>query len=43
MGMIYYNKKRAAIIADWTPEEIEDENTNDVRLGDKKYTFVYTL
>ncbi|CAK7212690.1 hypothetical protein SBRCBS47491_001552 [Sporothrix bragantina] len=43
MGMIYHNKKRAAIIANWTPEEIEEENTNDVRLGDKKYTFVYTL
>ncbi|KAH8653886.1 major facilitator superfamily transporter [Xylariales sp. PMI_506] len=43
LGMIYQNKKRARIIANWTEEQIEEENTNDVRLGDMKYTFVYTL
>ena len=35
------NRRRAKIVANMTPEEIEEENTNDVRYGDKKYTFVY--
>ncbi|KAL1858131.1 hypothetical protein VTK73DRAFT_7926 [Phialemonium thermophilum] len=43
-SLIYHNKKRAKIIASWTPEQIAEENANDdVRRGDMKYTFVYTL
>lgn len=35
------NHRRAKIVANMTPEEIEDENSDDKRYGDKKYTFVY--
>lgn len=36
-----WNRYKAKKIASMTPEEIEDENTNDVRYADKKWTFVY--
>ena len=36
-----FNRSRARKIAQMTPEEIEEENTNDVRVGNKKLTFVY--
>jgi nitrate/nitrite transporter NarK len=36
-----WNRYKAKKIANMTPEEIEDENTNDVRYSDKKWTFVY--
>ncbi|KZP01749.1 MFS general substrate transporter [Calocera viscosa TUFC12733] len=39
----YANHLRAKKIASMTPEEIEEENKSDVRVGDKKYTFVYGL
>ncbi|KZT56779.1 MFS general substrate transporter [Calocera cornea HHB12733] len=37
------NRSRAKKLATMTPEQIEEENTSDVRVGDKKYTFVYGL
>lgn len=37
------NKRRAAKVAMMTPEEIEEEEYSDKRLGDKKMTFVYCL
>ncbi|KZO92932.1 MFS general substrate transporter [Calocera viscosa TUFC12733] len=37
------NRSRAKKLANMTPQQIEDENTSDVRVGDKKYTFVYGL
>lgn len=37
------NRYRARKIASWSPQEIEYERVNDTRLGDKKYTFVYSL
>ncbi|OAA65321.1 Major facilitator superfamily domain, general substrate transporter [Niveomyces insectorum RCEF 264] len=42
MSLVYQNKRRAKIIANWTPEQIAEENANDIRRGDMKYTFVYT-
>ncbi|KAF1958641.1 MFS general substrate transporter [Byssothecium circinans] len=36
-----WNKYKAKHIASMTPKEIEEENTNDVRYADKKWTFVY--
>ena len=38
---IFINHKRAKKVANMSPEEIEEENNNNVRYGDKKYTFVY--
>jgi len=40
--LLHINKKRAKKVAEATPEEIEAENVSDERLGDKKWTFVYT-
>jgi hypothetical protein len=37
------NKYKAKKIAQMTPEQIEEERTNDVRWADRKYTFVYGL
>jgi hypothetical protein len=37
------NNYKAKKVAQMTPEEIEEENTNDVRWADRKYTFVYGL
>ncbi|RFU30412.1 hypothetical protein B7463_g5923, partial [Scytalidium lignicola] len=37
------NRYKAKKVAQMTPEEIEQENTNDVRWADRKYTFVYGL
>jgi hypothetical protein len=37
----FWNRYKAKKIANMTPEEIEEENTNDVRYADKKWTFVY--
>ena len=37
------NRWRAKKIADWTPEQLEEENMSNKRVGDKKYTFVYGL
>jgi len=39
----FANKRKAKKVAAMTPEEIEDENTNDIRYADSKYTFVYGL
>jgi hypothetical protein len=39
--LIIVNKRRAAILANMTPEQLHDELTDDVRVGDKKYTFVF--
>jgi hypothetical protein len=39
----FANKRKAKKVAAMTPEEIEDENSNDVRYADAKYTFVYGL
>ncbi|KAF2643107.1 MFS general substrate transporter [Massarina eburnea CBS 473.64] len=36
-----WNSYKAKKVASMTPEEIEEENTNDVRYADKKWTFVY--
>lgn len=36
-----WNRYKAKKIANMTPEEIEEENRNDVRYADKKWTFVY--
>ncbi|KAH8893172.1 hypothetical protein GQ53DRAFT_821898 [Thozetella sp. PMI_491] len=35
------HRRKAKKLAAMTPEEIVEENTNDVRYGDKKYTIVY--
>lgn len=40
--LLFINKRRAAKVARMTLEEIEEEKTAEVRMGDKKYTFVYT-
>ncbi len=40
--LLYTNKKRAAKLATMSEREIQEEKTNDVRLGDKKLTFVYS-
>lgn len=40
--LIQVNKRRAAKVAAMTPQELDAELTDDVRVGDKKYTFVYT-
>ncbi|KZT58312.1 major facilitator superfamily transporter [Calocera cornea HHB12733] len=37
------NRWRAKKVANMTVEEMEEENRSDVRVGDKKYTFVYGL
>jgi hypothetical protein len=37
------NRSRLKKIQRMTPAEIEEENRSDVRVGDKKYTFVYGL
>lgn len=37
------NRRRAAMLATMTPEEIEQEDRSEKRLGDKKVTFVYCL
>lgn len=37
----WINRKRAVVVANMTPEEIEDENNSDRHYGDKKITFVY--
>jgi hypothetical protein len=37
------NNQRAAKVAMMTPEEIEEEEHSEKRLGDKKVTFVYGL
>lgn len=36
-----WNRYKAKKIEGMTAEEIEEENTNDVRYADKKWTFVY--
>jgi predicted MFS family arabinose efflux permease len=41
--LIYVNKKRERIVENMTPEEIKEELTNSVRLGDKKLTFRFAL
>jgi hypothetical protein len=41
--LIYVNKKRERIVENMTPEEIQEELTNSVRLGDKKLTFRFAL
>ncbi|KAF2877081.1 major facilitator superfamily domain-containing protein [Massariosphaeria phaeospora] len=38
-----WNRYKGKKIAQMTPEEIEDENRNDVRYSDKKWTFVYGI
>ncbi|KAJ6102308.1 MFS general substrate transporter [Penicillium sp. IBT 16267x] len=37
------NIHKAKKVAQMTPEEIEEESSNDVRWADRKYTFVYGL
>jgi hypothetical protein len=37
------NRSRAQKMAVWSDSAIEDERTNDERLGDRKYTFIYSL
>lgn len=37
------NRYKAKKVAQMTPEDIEEEKTNDVRWADRKYTFVYGL
>lgn len=39
--LLAVNRRRAAKLASMTPEQQDDELSNEVRLGDKKYTFVY--
>jgi hypothetical protein len=37
------NRYRARKTASWSAEEVENERVDETRLGDKKYTFVYSL
>lgn len=37
------NHHRARKISTWSEMDMENERTNETRLGDKKYTFVYSL
>ena len=37
------NKYRLRKISTWSELDIENGRENDLRLGDKKYTFVYSL
>lgn len=37
------NKFRARKLASWSSVDIENERSDEQRLGDKKYTFVYGL
>ncbi|KAN0068423.1 Major facilitator superfamily domain containing protein [Elaphomyces granulatus] len=39
----FVNQSRAKKMAGWSASTIEDERTNNERLGDRKYTFVYSL
>lgn len=39
----FANWYKAKKIANMTPEELEEEHTNDVRYADRKWTFVYRL
>lgn len=39
----FANRYKARKIAQMTHEEIEEENRNDKRYADRKYTFVYSL
>jgi hypothetical protein len=41
--LMYVNRRRARVVALMTPEEVEKELTDSVRLGDKKYTFRFAL
>ena len=43
MVLAHVNTRRRRIIEDWTSEEIQAEELNDTRRGDKKFTFVYGL
>jgi hypothetical protein len=40
---MWTNKKRRALIANWTPAQIEAERLNPDRRGDQKLTFIYGL
>jgi hypothetical protein len=40
--LLFANRRRAAKVARMSPEEIQEELTDEKRLGDKKYTFRYT-
>jgi hypothetical protein len=42
-GLRAVNRYRARKIATWSEADIENERVNGRRLGDKKYTFVYSL
>lgn len=37
------NKYRIRKMLTWSELDIENERDNDLRLGDKKYTFIYSL
>ena len=37
------NRHKRSIIAQMTPEEIEQERRDTTRYGDKKHTFIYGL
>jgi len=41
--LVAVNKRRAKKVEAMTPEEIEEELTNEVRVGDKKLTYQYAL
>jgi len=41
--LMHVNRRRARKVAAMTPEEVARELTDDVRLGDKKYTFRFAL
>jgi hypothetical protein len=40
--LLYMNKRRARKLATMTQDEVYEEMTNEVRLGDQKWTFVYS-
>jgi hypothetical protein len=40
--LLFANRRRAAKVARMSPEEVQEELTDEKRLGDKKYTFRYT-
>lgn len=40
--LLRVNRWRQRKVVSMTPEEIDEENNSDVRVGDKKRTFQYT-
>jgi MFS family permease len=38
---MFLNRKRTRLIANWTPEQFEEEYRNSKRRGNRKLTFIY--